>query len=386
MGRGGAGRGARPATRPPDGRRAGARRPPRGRARDHRPRVVSQDPRLPRRQGADAGARAARRQGAHLRRGGRQPHLRLVLERRRPRAHPARRAAGVRVRAADRGGRLALHRDRARAAEGRGRRLDGARGRAARRRGPGGARRAASSRRSATRSPSSSRSRGGPHAKATRSSSTSSRRAARRTATRRRARRGPLVDEIEAALLGASAGETRDRRRTSWRTSRPRRVEVTVKEIKEKVLPGRRRRARALRERVRHDRRAARRHRGAPATRRSRPRSRTRFARAPSTRSSAPRTSAPAGPLVESRTRELLTGFVRSLERRGIALETYLQLTGPARRGADGVAAARGVAVGRARARPRGGRRQARAPGLRRRGEGARARAGRSRGRGCRAA
>jgi trigger factor len=36
----------------------------------------------------------------------------------------------------------------------------------------------------------------------------------------------------------------------------------------------------------------------------------------------------PAGPLVESRTRELLTGFIRSLERRGIAPETYLQLTG----------------------------------------------------------
>jgi trigger factor len=31
---------------------------------------------------------------------------------------------------------------------------------------------------------------------------------------------------------------------------------------------------------------------------------------------------------VEARTRELLTGFVRSLERRGIAPETYLQLTG----------------------------------------------------------
>ena len=37
---------------------------------------------------------------------------------------------------------------------------------------------------------------------------------------------------------------------------------------------------------------------------------------------------APAGPLVESRTRELLSGFIRSLERRGIAPETYLQLTG----------------------------------------------------------
>jgi trigger factor len=38
--------------------------------------------------------------------------------------------------------------------------------------------------------------------------------------------------------------------------------------------------------------------------------------------------ASPAGPLVESRTRELLTGFIRSLERRGIAPETYLQLTG----------------------------------------------------------
>jgi trigger factor len=36
----------------------------------------------------------------------------------------------------------------------------------------------------------------------------------------------------------------------------------------------------------------------------------------------------PEGPLVESRTRELLTGLLRSLERRGIPAETYLQLTG----------------------------------------------------------
>jgi trigger factor len=36
----------------------------------------------------------------------------------------------------------------------------------------------------------------------------------------------------------------------------------------------------------------------------------------------------PDGPLVESRSRELLTGLLRSLERRGISAETYLQLTG----------------------------------------------------------
>src|SRR5438132_11833384 len=35
-----------------------------------------------------------------------------------------------------------------------------------------------------------------------------------------------------------------------------------------------------------------------------------------------------SGPLVESRTRELLNGLVRSVERRGIAIEEYLSLTG----------------------------------------------------------
>ncbi|MBA2476023.1 MAG: trigger factor [Actinobacteria bacterium] len=37
-----------------------------------------------------------------------------------------------------------------------------------------------------------------------------------------------------------------------------------------------------------------------------------------------------AGPLVEARTRELLNGLVRSVESRGIAFDTYLQLTGTA--------------------------------------------------------
>ena len=36
----------------------------------------------------------------------------------------------------------------------------------------------------------------------------------------------------------------------------------------------------------------------------------------------------PAGPLVETRTRELLNGFVRSLARRGITPETYFAATG----------------------------------------------------------
>jgi trigger factor len=36
----------------------------------------------------------------------------------------------------------------------------------------------------------------------------------------------------------------------------------------------------------------------------------------------------PAEPLVDSRTAELLSGFVRSLQRRGVAPETYLSMTG----------------------------------------------------------
>ena len=101
---------------------------------------------------------------------------------------------------------------------------------------------------------------------------------------------GRLVDEVEAALVGASAGETKS---------------VPYELADESTRHGRghrqgdqgegaaraRRRARALRERVRHDRRAARRHRATPARRRSRPRSRTRFGRTRSTRSSPPRTS-----------------------------------------------------------------------------------------------
>src|SRR6185437_7620054 len=37
-----------------------------------------------------------------------------------------------------------------------------------------------------------------------------------------------------------------------------------------------------------------------------------------------------AGPLVESRTRELLRGFARQVEARGVSLETFLAMTGQA--------------------------------------------------------
>ena len=137
---------------------------------------------------------------------------------------------------------------------------------------------------------------------------------------------GRLVEEVEAALVGASPGETKsvDYELADESSAS---VEITVKEIKAKVLPeldddlarsasefdtiaelradieGR------LREQLDAEIENAFR------------------ANAVDALVSASKVS-PAGPLVESRTRELLSGFVRSLERRGIAPETYLQLTG----------------------------------------------------------
>jgi len=137
---------------------------------------------------------------------------------------------------------------------------------------------------------------------------------------------GRLVEEVEAALVGASPGETKsvDYELADESSAS---VEITVKEIKAKVLPeldddlarsasefdtiaelradieGR------LREQLDAEIENAFR------------------ANAVDALVSASKVL-PAGPLVESRTRELLSGFVRSLERRGIAPETYLQLTG----------------------------------------------------------
>jgi trigger factor len=137
---------------------------------------------------------------------------------------------------------------------------------------------------------------------------------------------GRLMDEIESALVGASIGETRhvdyelaDGRSTS--------VDVTVKHVNEKVLPPvddelarsasefdtladlradieQRIRA-ALDEEIETAFRAA----------------------AVDTLVNASGIQ-PAGPLVETRTRELLNGFVRSLDRRGISPETYFAVSG----------------------------------------------------------
>lgn len=137
---------------------------------------------------------------------------------------------------------------------------------------------------------------------------------------------GRLVEEVEAALVGASAGETKSvaYELADESTSN---VDITVKEISEKVLPE-------------LDDELARAASEFDTLAELRADIEQRLREAVDAEiENAFRANAvdalvvaskvkPAGPLVESRTRELLTGFIRSLERRGIAPETYLQLTG----------------------------------------------------------
>jgi trigger factor len=137
---------------------------------------------------------------------------------------------------------------------------------------------------------------------------------------------GRLVDEVEAALVGASPGDVKS---VSYELAdeSTSTVEITVKEISEKVLPGldddlarsasefdtidelRADIESRLREAIDAEVENAFR------------------ANAVDALVAASKVS-PAGPLVESRTRELLSGFVRSLERRGIDAQSYLQLSG----------------------------------------------------------
>jgi trigger factor len=136
---------------------------------------------------------------------------------------------------------------------------------------------------------------------------------------------GRVIEELEAALLGMSAGATKDVE-YSLGEEETTKVEVTLKELKEKILPplddelaraasefdtladlradveGRLREQ--IEEEVENEFRAAAADVLVEASK-----------------------IAPSGPLVESRTRELLTGLVQSLERRGISPETYLAVS-----------------------------------------------------------
>ena len=137
---------------------------------------------------------------------------------------------------------------------------------------------------------------------------------------------GRLLDELEAGLVGMSVGETKtieaelaDGSTTS--------IEATVKEIKEKVLPpldddlarstSEFETLAELREDIE-----------------SRLRDHLELEAEAAFRQEVVRALAEAakveasGPLVEARARTLLQGLALSLERRGISLDTYLQVTG----------------------------------------------------------
>lgn len=137
---------------------------------------------------------------------------------------------------------------------------------------------------------------------------------------------GALMEEIEAALIGATAGETRQATYELADESRAS-VELGVKEIKEKVLPALDDElARSASEfdtlaELRADVEARLREQlDAEIDDAFRANAVDALVRASQV--------TPAGPLVESRARELLTGFVRSLERRGISAEAYLAAAG----------------------------------------------------------
>jgi trigger factor len=137
---------------------------------------------------------------------------------------------------------------------------------------------------------------------------------------------GRLVDEVERALVGLSPGESKD---VDYELAGDAggHVTVTLKELKEKVLPPvdddlaraasefdtiaelRDDIERRLREQLDEEIDAAFRAAAVDALVRE---SRIQ----------------PAAPLVDTRTAELLSGFVRSLQRRGVAPETYLAMTG----------------------------------------------------------
>jgi trigger factor len=140
--------------------------------------------------------------------------------------------------------------------------------------------------------------------------------------------RGAVVEEIEQSLVGMSAGETKEMS-FELADGSTQSLAATVKEIKERVLPPldddlarsasefetfselRDDVESRLREQIEDE-------------------VETQFrANAADTLVAASKVEA-AGPLVESRTRELLRGFARQVEARGVSVETFLAMTGQA--------------------------------------------------------
>jgi trigger factor len=138
---------------------------------------------------------------------------------------------------------------------------------------------------------------------------------------------GRVVEELEEALVGMSPGESKEVEYELGEEEKAKaKVEVTLKELKEKVLPplddelaraasefGTLAELRAdvearIREQVEEE-------------------VETQFRSAAADALVAASNIQPSAPLVQARTAELLTGLVRSLERRGISPETYLALS-----------------------------------------------------------
>jgi len=137
---------------------------------------------------------------------------------------------------------------------------------------------------------------------------------------------GRLVEELERALIGASAGESKEVEFEAADGSTPK-ATVEVKEVKEKILaPLDDELARSASEfdtleelRADIDRRI---HEVLEEE------AETQFRAAAVDALVEASNVQVGGPLVEARTRELLNGLGRSLESRGISAETYFQLSG----------------------------------------------------------
>jgi trigger factor len=137
---------------------------------------------------------------------------------------------------------------------------------------------------------------------------------------------GLLLDELEEGLVGMSIGETKTIE-AELATGATATIEETVKEIKEKVLPpldddlarstSEFETLAELREEIESRLREALELESEAAFRQEVVRALVAAARVEA-----------SGPLVEARARTLLQGLALSLERRGISLESYLQITG----------------------------------------------------------
>ena len=138
---------------------------------------------------------------------------------------------------------------------------------------------------------------------------------------------GRLVDELEQALVGMVAGESREVSYEVGDDEEERAVEVAVKEVKEKVLPPLDDElARAASEfdtlaELRGDIEAR-------LTEQLTEELATAFRVAAVDALAAASGVTPQPALVDARASDLLAGLARSLERRGISLDTYIALTG----------------------------------------------------------